>query len=560
MSRALQILPIALILAAASVLSFRTVYEPDLGWHLAHGRENFAGRLVRTNLFSFNYADYRQHYTSWLFDSGAYGAWALGGDTAVQALQAAFLAATFGLVYAACRLRSPALPAWTILVLGFLIIEPRAIPRPHLISFVGFAALAWLLERAAAVRSAAPLVWAVPLVAIWSNAHAESVLGVAAVALFAAAETVWPSALPRREALKALLISLVTALALLANPYGWGLLRYLWENVSVPQVLGIAELQPAYLPAYRAFFTYAALTGLLFVIYFRRLSLWEFLAAVVFGALGFRYLRLTPLLFLLTAPMLAFRLAALSTRGFDARAQLVTALAAAIFLSRIPLPALVSGFRPGTLHPETMFPRHAMQFVRSHGLSGPTFNSNNLGGWIAWTAYPAVRIFQDSRLQAYPADHFRRILDASRSLDGWATLVRDVDWAMLSTPRPNALSGVGLFRTVEWATVYWDDGTEILVRRDGVFRELARANEYLLLTSDAALSSLALVLSSTDRDRLLSEARRSRAENPDGFMAAAVLCVAESARQACEDVARIARAHSAYRTEADLVRVLRRQQ
>ena len=58
----------ALIVAAAAV-SFRGVYEPDLWYHLAQGREVLSGHVVRTNLFSFTYPDYRQHYTSWLFDA-----------------------------------------------------------------------------------------------------------------------------------------------------------------------------------------------------------------------------------------------------------------------------------------------------------------------------------------------------------------------------------------------------------------------------------------------------------------------------------------------------------
>ena len=548
------------VAGAACLLSFRQVYEPDLGWHLAHGRENMAGRLVRTNLFSFTYPDYRQHYTSWLFDSAAYSAWALGGDVSVQVFQAGLLAATFGLVYAACRVRAAALPTWTVLILGFFVVEPRAIPRPHLVSFLGFAGLAWLIQRSIAARSAAPLMWAVPLVALWSNAHAECVLGVLALAMFAGAEAVRPSALPRREAMRAVVVALASALALVANPYGWGLLRYLYENVSVPQLLGIAELQPPYLPAYRAFFAYAVLTGVLLLAHFRRLTLWEVLAAVVFGALGMRYLRLTPLLFLVTAPMIAGRLTALAARGLDSRAQLVTALAAAVFLSRIPLPALVTELRAGGLHPEMMFSSHAVQFVRGHGLNGPVFNSNNLGGWLAWSAYPDVRVFQDSRLQAYPPDHFRRIVRDSRSLDAWKDLVRDVDWAMLSTPRPNALSGVGLFSNAEWAVVYWDDATEILVRRQGRYSEVVRTREYVLFTSESDLSSLAPVLSSGDRDRLLGEARRSRTDNPDGFMAAAVMCVAEGDPRACEDVDRLGAAHPAYRAEVDVVRVLRSRQ
>ena len=37
---------LACSLAAAALLSFRPIYEPDLWWHLAQGRENAAGHLV----------------------------------------------------------------------------------------------------------------------------------------------------------------------------------------------------------------------------------------------------------------------------------------------------------------------------------------------------------------------------------------------------------------------------------------------------------------------------------------------------------------------------------
>jgi hypothetical protein len=427
------------------------------------------------------------------------------------------------------------------------------------VSFLGIAGLGWLIERSIAARSAAPLVWAVPVVGLWSNAHTECVFGVLMVAMFATSEAVWPAALPRREAIRALLAAMACGVAVLANPYGWGLLRYLFENVTVPQLLGIAELQPAYLPSYRAFFAYLGLTCALLVLFARRLTLWEALAVLVFGALGVRYLRLTPLVFLVTAPMLAARLTAMTARGIDARAMLVTALAGAIFLSRVPLPALVTEFRVGSLHPETMFPSHAVQFLRDHQLNGPTFNSNNLGGWLAWSAYPDVRIFQDSRLQAYPPDHFRHIVEASRSLDAWNDLVRGVDWAMLSTPRPNALSGVGLFANANWATVYWDDAIEIVVRREGRHADLAHTREYQLLTSDSDLSGLVRLLSSADRDRVGAEARRNRAENPNAFLAAAIMCLMDDDRAACADVERLGADRPAYRRDLDLVRVLRSQ-
>jgi len=461
------------IAAAAALVSFRSVYEPDLGWHLAQGRENLAGRLVRTNVFSFTYPEYRQHYTSWLADTSAYAASRVGGDAGIQVLQAAAVAAALALTYLACRVQSTALPSMAVLVLGFFVLEPRAIPRPHLTSFVGIAACTWLIQRAIAARSARPLWWAVPAVALWSNLHLECVFGVALIGFFALAEFVRPSALTRQEAVRALTIAAGTTAAMLANPYGWGLFQYLIENATVPQVLGIAELRPAYLPAYRAFFAYVAVAAVLLLSLPRRLALWEVLAFVLFAALGYRFLRLTPLVFLVTAPLLASRLTNWSSRGLDGRAALATALAAAVFLSRVPLTTMVGGMRLGGAHPAVVFSEPALAFVRTEGLDGPVFNSHNLGGWLAWTMYPGVRVFQDSRLQAYPPEHFRAILDASRSQPAWETLVAGVDWAVLSLPRQNALSGAGRFPDSAWATVYADEAVEILVRRNGRYAALA---------------------------------------------------------------------------------------
>ena len=242
----------------------------------------------------------------------------------------------------------------------------------------------------------------------------------------------------------------------------------------MPQILSIAELQPPYLPAYRAFFVYVAVAVLLFLSLPRRLTLVEAVTAVVFAALGFRYLRLTPLVVFATAPMLAARLNVWATRGLDGRAMVATALAMAVFVSRVPLTTMVGGVRVGGAHPDVIFSQGALAFARTHGLNGPVFNSHNLGGWLAWTMYPDVRIFQDSRLQAYPPEHFRAILDASRSQPAWDALVSGVDWAVLSVPRPNALSGAGRFPHADWATVYDDGSVEILVRRRGRYAGIAR--------------------------------------------------------------------------------------
>jgi hypothetical protein len=304
--------------------------------------------------------------------------------------------------------------------------------------------------------------------------HVESIFGVALVGLFAVSEAVRPSALTRRDALAALGIAAACGLAVLATPYGIGIARYFVENASLPEILTIAEVQPPRLPAYRAFYAYLVVTGVLLLGFPRVLRPWELLAALVFGALGARYLRLTPLVFLVTAPMVASRIGGLMARGLTPAAVIVTSAAAAVALCRVPIARMVTGVHVGTdaVAPAPFFSASAVAFARAHGLRGPMFNSNNLGGYLAWTLYPDAVIFQDSRLQAYPPEHFAAILRAARSQSEWDELVGGLQWAVLSVPRQNTLSGAGRFPASEWATVFADDAMEIVVRRGGDYSHL----------------------------------------------------------------------------------------
>lgn len=460
----------ALAVAACAAISFRPMYEPDLWWHLAQGREAAAGRLVHSNLFNFLYAGYPQPYTPWLFDLGGYLAWQAAGGAGIQAAQAAVLTLAFVLVFRACRCRAATPEIIAVLILGFAVIEPRALPRPHLASFAGLAACVLLIERARTRRRARPLWWAIPVVALWSNLHVEVFLGLLLLGLFSAAELIRPVALPRREALRAAAITAAAAAATLANPYGWGIAAYLAENWRVPQLLNIAELRPAYLPNYRPFFVYLLLCWALLIWQVRKAPPADLAAAIIFGLLGLRFLRFTPLVFLVSAPAVAAALSQLVRRGVDGRAVVATALAAIILTARQPL-VVFTRLDVGTqaVAPREFFPADLGGTLRSLGLEGPMFNSMNLGGYLAWEMYPQARIFQDSRLQAVPPEHFLNILTASRDPARWAALMQSIDWAVISLPRPNELSGAGHFRPPEWIPVFEDQAVRVVVRKGGRF-------------------------------------------------------------------------------------------
>lgn len=534
--RGARVAAIVAIAGAALVLSLRPTYEPDLWWHLAQGREVAGGHLVRSNVFSATFPDDPQPYNSWLFDLGVYGAWQLGGALGVQIVQASLLALALGLACLAARRRAPpaAVAAWC--ALAFFAIEPRAIPRPHLVSFVGLAAMLWLIERSRSAQRAAPLVWAIPIAALWSNLHVEYVFGVALLGLFAVIEFARPATLDRRESLRAVGITGLAALATLANPYGWGGIDYLLENTRLPGLLDIAELAPPSWPAYRGFFVFVGVAAVLLLSQPKRLTLWDSVVFLGAAALGWHFIRLTPLVAFVAAPMVASRIGAIVAHGVDARAVVATAVALAIAASPVPVRHLVTDLEAGgrALEPPAVFSPGAITFIRTEKLDGAVFNSNNLGGYLIWNLYPAVRVFQDSRIQAYPASHFEAILTASETQPAWDSLVAGVDWAVLSLPRANRLSGAGRFPNAEWATVYWDQAVEVVVRRTGRHAAVATARDYRFLRPGIDPFLVAAGVFGPDGEAIRAEALRQRAENPRGYAGAVVTCLSGDA-SGCAD-------------------------
>ena len=119
-------------------------------------------------------------------------------------------------------------------------------------------------HRAGLVAAALLAVRRMPLLlaclAVWSNLHAEVVLGVGFVGLFGLCEWLRPSVLPRRTAAQIVVVAAFGLVMTLASPYGAGLWRYLIENTLVPQSLRIAELQSPTLATYPAFFRYRGLS------------------------------------------------------------------------------------------------------------------------------------------------------------------------------------------------------------------------------------------------------------------------------------------------------------
>lgn len=170
-------LAVALVLAVAGLAASFVARNSDLWLHLA------AGRLVAQGDYRFGtdpFADAERYWANhaWLWDWGAYLAFATLGGAALVALKAAAAVGTAALMFAATRPRGPLWLCAGCALLGAVAMAPRLLLQPAVASYL-------LLAACLACLATGRRLAAVPvLVAVWANVDSWFVLGPALVLLF----------------------------------------------------------------------------------------------------------------------------------------------------------------------------------------------------------------------------------------------------------------------------------------------------------------------------------------------------------------------------------------
>ena len=116
--------------------------------------------------------------------------------------------------------------------------------RPQLFSLLFFALLLAVLQRASAGDGKRWLFAVPPLFAVWANFHGGWIVGGAVLIAWTAGSALsGPDG--TRTALRLGVAGLAALIATLANPYGFGLWRFLWDTVGIGRA-EITDWQPVY--------------------------------------------------------------------------------------------------------------------------------------------------------------------------------------------------------------------------------------------------------------------------------------------------------------------------
>lgn len=474
-------------------LLFRTeLNDPDYFWHLKAG-EYIAAHLALPSGDPFSYTFQGKPWAlhEWLFEAGLYGVFALLGTTGIKLLTALLGGLSTYIVYRAANRLLGASTLALALAIAYLTVQAGGfVPRPQLVTYVLFATLVHLLITFKYFAEDRRL-WAIPpLMVLWVNAHGGYIIGIALLALFCACEWLlhWighTDAGYRRRLVKLSLIAAGGALATALNPDGIGAWLFPLRVMNMDFANSvIAEWQsPNFRDLDGKLFLVLAFGFFLANIYRRtKPDLTEMALPVFFLFAGFVSVRHTPLAMLILVPFVAVALRDSPVQRFYSR---VTGsgkqLGNAEYVLNWVLLCVV-GMTFYLLNPtqqanaqarlNALMPVKAVEFVKSHAISGRMLNEYAQGGYLIYHLYPQQQVFIDGRADIYGAEFLQEFIKIRHGVPGWDKAFDKyaIDYLVV---RRDAPIRERLLSRGDFKMVYDDETSSVLVRKLPRFEQLA---------------------------------------------------------------------------------------
>lgn len=461
--------------------------DADTGWHLATGRLMLAeGHIPETDPFSHTRAGAPWLPHEWLFQLCAASLERAGGLRLVVAACALVLGCVPMLT--AWQLERRGVHRWLAFAAGFLLYVSmlmHAYARPHIVTYLLFSLLWWILEDLPrCARPALAVAGVGAMSALWANLHGGFVAGWLLVGIFwvAALFEGWRGGAVRgrwRDAWLYAAVGSACVAGTLFNPHGLDLhrmifrilldmelTRYCQEFVSPDFKSGIASL--------RAFeITLLALLGLC-ATRGARLRFRDWLAVAVFLVIALGTVRHVILWMLVAAPIAARAWNDALWRG---PGEAVGDPARAVgggervlwWACGLAAAWLVAVTAFGSHFPKTVVGRRISEatagILRERAAElAPLFNQDDLGGDLIGAVWPRLRVFVDGRADFY-GDAFMigEYLPTITAGPGFERVLEKygVRGVLLAPGQP---LGAALETTGRWSLLHRDAKNEVWLR------------------------------------------------------------------------------------------------
>jgi hypothetical protein len=237
---------------------------------------------------------------------------------------------------------------------------------------------------------------------IWANTHGGWAAGILALSTFVILRSVRLKKLNITE----YLILILSILATLINPYGFGVWREVWSSLSDT---GLRWSISEWLPAVFNFdvaFSFLLVFSCVFIYKFRKKFLLEEIGLFfVFLTQGLLSVRNVPIWLIITIPLSIkmvkhfydeVSLSKTSAKRFTQAYRAIWVLAAVIFV----FSALLNFKSTKRLNQESFYPKEAVNYLKQNTPEGEIFSDYGWGGYLIWK-FPEKKVFIDGRMPSW---------------------------------------------------------------------------------------------------------------------------------------------------------------
>jgi hypothetical protein len=442
--------------------------DPDLWGHLLFGSLLLDGIFPAVNGFAYTAADHPWVNHEILAEISMAAVYNLAGAAGLVVLKVTLGLATLLAVWRAAYARcGDAVASSVAAAFGAAVMAPGFMIRPQLFTLLFLATV--LAELAKTGYRARGRVWFLPLlIVVWVNTHGGVLAGVGLAAAAVLTGLAWRwrhDGAPTSEIARTGVLLSLLAGALLVNPYGLELVRFLVLDVT-PEV-PITEWAPVALTDLSfPLFKLLLLAALVQCVRGRvRPEETIMLALAAIAALMHR--RHVPLFAIVATPTLAGALvdaaraaagavpARIVRHGLIAATAVQVALAATIGLQT----------RGRIVVDPWSYPVQALRFLAQNDIAGNVMLPFRWGEYALWSLPPGSRVAVDGRFTtAYPQE---LLAAAWRFMNGepeWDTLLTDYPTDIVVADRRQAPARL-LRDHQDWEYVYSDPVSMVFIRR-----------------------------------------------------------------------------------------------
>jgi hypothetical protein len=479
-------------------LSVRLLGDAGIGWHIRTGQQILATHAIpHMDSFSSTMAGKPWFAWEWFYDVVVGELEAKFSLNGVVWLTAIVIAAVFAWTFRLLIERATQM----CIALGLVLIALSAstihfLARPHIVSWLLTLTWFWVLDSSERDSAASQKrLWLLPpLMLLWVNLHGGWLVGFVLLGIFWL-NAAWTWLRAKENSLQDLLakisaakrtrqlmwVTLLSAVATLANPYGWRLHAHVYSYLSNRFLMDhIDEFQSPNFHGVAPKFFLALLLITLAALAFRgrelRLSsVLTLLFAIYAGLYASRNIPVSALLLvMILGPLLSSRASRASTQGFFHRmrnmelkmrghAWPVLAVLFTLYIAanggRLDSTLLMNAhFDPNRM------PADAANYLVGHDVKGPVLAPDYWGGYLIYRLHPKAQVVLDDRHDLYGEDFFKSYLKLIHVEPGWKDFLRGHASSCVVVPKQSALASV-LAESAEWKAIYSDNVAIIFIRR-----------------------------------------------------------------------------------------------